>query len=294
MGARRLRGDIVCMRRDPQMIVNLTRENVVCERASVAAHALTRMRGLLGRRTMPSGEGLLLRPASSIHTAFMRFPIDVVFLDGNLRVVKLVPQLGPWRTTAAAREAKAVLELPAGESARRKLGLLDRLAMIEPDVVPVVQQLPGAAGSNTVTGDPASGSSDSTGGAGADGAPRVLLVASDRRFRAVASALLARRGYAVAIGDGKQDVAELASRQHSDVVVIDASASLTAAAHEAGKLSNLRPAVGVVAVGNEPQSGLAALPVIPKWNSFETLFAAIEQARGTNRRNEARCGVGPA
>ena len=76
-----------------------------------------RPNGLLGRSGLSSGEGLLLRPAGSVHTAFMRFAIDVVFLDRDLRVVKVVPELVPWRT-AACRGSRAVLELPAGEANR--------------------------------------------------------------------------------------------------------------------------------------------------------------------------------
>jgi uncharacterized protein len=84
------------------------------------------MRGLLGRRDLPSGEGILLRPASSVHMAFMRFPIDAVFLDRELRVVKVASDLRPWRA-AGSRAAKAVLEIPAGEAKRRGLTVGDRL-----------------------------------------------------------------------------------------------------------------------------------------------------------------------
>jgi uncharacterized membrane protein (UPF0127 family)/Flp pilus assembly protein protease CpaA len=90
----------------------------VCGNCSVAETALARMKGLLGRRGLGRDEGLLLRPAGSIHTAFMRFPIDVAFLDGDMRVLKVSHSLAPWRM-AAARGAKAVLELPAGECERR-------------------------------------------------------------------------------------------------------------------------------------------------------------------------------
>jgi uncharacterized membrane protein (UPF0127 family) len=99
----------------------------VCERCTLAAGPLTRMRGLLGRRALPSGEGLLLRPAGSIHTLFMRFPIDAVFLDGEQRVVKVVAGLRPWRT-AAARGARTVVELPAGEAERRGVRTGDKLS----------------------------------------------------------------------------------------------------------------------------------------------------------------------
>jgi uncharacterized membrane protein (UPF0127 family) len=91
--------------------------NVVCDRCTVARDTYTRMRGLLGRRGLSSGEGLLLQPAGSIHTFFMRFPIDAVFLDRDRRVVRVAANVKPWRT-AAARRSKAVLELAAGEAAR--------------------------------------------------------------------------------------------------------------------------------------------------------------------------------
>jgi uncharacterized protein len=99
---------------------------VVCERCVLADTALARVRGLLGRTSLPSGEGILLRPASSVHTAFMRFAIDVVFLDRDLRVLKVAAAVCPWRA-AARRKAHAVLELPAGEAERRGLGPGDRL-----------------------------------------------------------------------------------------------------------------------------------------------------------------------
>jgi uncharacterized protein len=101
---------------------------VVCERCLVERTAFARMRGLLGRSELPQGEGILLRPAGSVHTAFMRFPIDVVFLDGQLEVLRIARGLPPWRT-AAARGARAVLELPAGEADRRGLEVGDRLQL---------------------------------------------------------------------------------------------------------------------------------------------------------------------
>ena len=101
----------------------------VCERCVVADRPLLRMRGLLGRRDLHADEGILLRPAGSIHTHFMRFPIDVVFLDRDCRVVDVRPTVRPWRT-ASKRGAKAVLELRAGEAQRRgvEVGHVLRLA----------------------------------------------------------------------------------------------------------------------------------------------------------------------
>ena len=109
---------------------SLTREDgrVVCEHLLVAARPLRRMRGLLGRAELPSDEGILLRPAGSVHTFFMRFPIDVVFLDRKDVVVAIEPGLAPWRT-AGRRGAKAVVELPAGEADRRGLRVGERLSV---------------------------------------------------------------------------------------------------------------------------------------------------------------------
>jgi uncharacterized membrane protein (UPF0127 family) len=108
--------------------VALTRENgeVVVDQCVVADGPVSRMKGLLGRSELRPGEGLLLRPASAIHTCFMRFPIDAVFLDGGLRVLGISDELRPWRA-ASRRGAHAVLELPAGESARRGLEAGDTL-----------------------------------------------------------------------------------------------------------------------------------------------------------------------
>jgi uncharacterized protein len=104
------------------------RARVVCASCSLAENPWTRFRGLLGRRTLPPGEGLLLRPSNSVHTFFMRFPIDVVFLDGDLEVVAVAPAVRPWRVRAQ-RGARAVLELPAGEAAKSGLVSGDRLAV---------------------------------------------------------------------------------------------------------------------------------------------------------------------
>ena len=84
------------------------------------------MKGLLGRRELPRDEGLLLRPTSSIHMFFMRFPIDAVFLDKKLVVRKVAGNVKPWRLVFA-RHARSVLELAAGEAERRALAPGQRL-----------------------------------------------------------------------------------------------------------------------------------------------------------------------
>ena len=100
----------------------------MCERCLLAETALTRRKGLLGRRALPPGDGILLKPASSVHMAFMRFAIDAVFLDRELRVVKIAADLKPWRA-AGAGGSKSVLEIAAGEAAQRGLMVGDRLSV---------------------------------------------------------------------------------------------------------------------------------------------------------------------
>jgi uncharacterized membrane protein (UPF0127 family)/CheY-like chemotaxis protein len=240
---------------ESKLIVNLTRGNVVCEQGVIADRPLRRMRGLLGRRSLSRGDGLLLRPAPSIHTALMLFPIDVVFLDGTLQVLKTVERLPAWRIASAYR-ARAALELTAGECARRGVAVGDQFALID-------------IAERTGTVEP-NGSAD---------APRVLLVASDRRFRAVTAALLTRRGCTVTVGERMATVAELAEQDAADVVVLDAGQLLTAAARVVAQIEALNPRPGVVIVGEEPEGALSAMPVLPKWGSFEELYSAIEHAR---------------
>jgi uncharacterized protein len=104
--------------------------SVVCERCVVAERMLPRMKGLLGRRELEPREGLLIRPAPSIHTFFMRFPIDAVFVSRDGEVLQVAPDVKPWRIRSC-RKAYAVLELAAGEARRRGVTAGDRLVFAE-------------------------------------------------------------------------------------------------------------------------------------------------------------------
>ena len=91
---------------------------VLAEQVIAADRFVPRLVGLLGRRSLPRGQGLLIRPCSSIHTLGMRFSIDALFLDGEGRVLRALQTLAPWRVPAPVRGAAMVLELPAGTLAR--------------------------------------------------------------------------------------------------------------------------------------------------------------------------------
>ena len=97
-------------------VTNTTRGTVVAERVQLASDPWSRFWGLMGRAGLEANSGVLITPCSSIHMFFMRFPIDVVFLDNNNVVVKIVHGIKPWRTAMGGGGKKA-LELPAGAAA---------------------------------------------------------------------------------------------------------------------------------------------------------------------------------
>ncbi len=94
-------------------VSNVTRETVLADQVGVARDVGSRLRGLLGRAGLAPGEGLWIEPCSAVHTYFMRFPIDVAFLDDRRRVLRGMTLL-PWRLSPWVRGARGVLELPAG------------------------------------------------------------------------------------------------------------------------------------------------------------------------------------
>lgn len=93
---------------------NATRNVVLSDRTRVANTMVTRLVGLLSTKSLGEGEGLWIEPCNSIHTWFMKFTIDAVFLDKQGSVVKLAPRMKPWKLTSIARKARGVLELPEG------------------------------------------------------------------------------------------------------------------------------------------------------------------------------------
>jgi uncharacterized membrane protein (UPF0127 family) len=101
--------------------LQVTRGTLLAERLRPAHTHWTRLRGLLGTRVLPEGDGLWIRPCKQVHMFGMRYAIDVVFLDDAHRVVGLTPDLQPGRISPKVREATSVLELPAGTITRAGL-----------------------------------------------------------------------------------------------------------------------------------------------------------------------------
>ena len=92
------------------------RENgtLVADKVSVAKNIFDRVKGLLGHSSLGKGEGMFIIPCNSIHTFFMRFPIDVIFVSRENEILKLIHNMPPWRITSIYRKARGVLELAGG------------------------------------------------------------------------------------------------------------------------------------------------------------------------------------
>lgn len=95
-------------------IVNTVTGKTVASRVEVAETFVDRLAGLLARPPLKPGQGLLIRPCNGVHTWFMRYPIDVIFLDSDWTVVEMVRELMPFRFSRIVRRAAMALELQAG------------------------------------------------------------------------------------------------------------------------------------------------------------------------------------
>lgn len=109
--------------------INVTRNVTLAAHVRVADTLLTRVVGLLRDRELVDGEGLWIVPCNSIHSIAMKFVFDAVFLDRDLRVVHLMPEMKPWRISPIKSAARTVLELPAGLIARSDTRLGDQFEM---------------------------------------------------------------------------------------------------------------------------------------------------------------------
>ena len=108
------------------LIINERTSEVLAREVEIADTRASRRRGLLGRDSLDASCALLLSPCFAVHTAFMRFAIDVVFVDREGRAVRIVNGLSPWRMAVALR-ARAVIECAAGELRARDVRVGDRL-----------------------------------------------------------------------------------------------------------------------------------------------------------------------
>lgn len=112
---------------------NETKNTILAERAIMARSFLSRLKGLLGTRSLPAGQGLLLEPCNGIHMLGMLYAIDCVFIDEQGVVVGLAPRVPPMGLSKTYRKAKSCLELPIGVIDSTGTVCGDRLSLFEID-----------------------------------------------------------------------------------------------------------------------------------------------------------------
>ena len=108
----------------------MRKEDVIGWNIAVADSFWDRLRGLLGKKKLDYGEGMLLKPCRQIHTWFMSFPIDVLFLDKKGKIVEMLPALAPGKKSPFVKEGYQVLELPAGTITKFSLKKGERIEIL--------------------------------------------------------------------------------------------------------------------------------------------------------------------
>jgi uncharacterized protein len=125
--------------------VNVSRQRVIAERLEVADTGPKRNKGLLGRARLAAGTGLWISPCESVHTFFMQFPIDLVYLDRKHRIRKVRSNVGAWRMSACF-SAHSIIELPAG--------VIQETGSQPGDVIEFSDVVPRDAGAGTEAAEP--------------------------------------------------------------------------------------------------------------------------------------------
>ena len=117
--------------RGSMQAINVTRHQILADRLAVANTFLSSLKGLIGRTCLLPDEGLWICPCQSIHTLWMRFSIDVLFLDSANSVIYLVERMKPFRISRHLSRAWSVVELPAATIQLTGTQLGDQLEFLE-------------------------------------------------------------------------------------------------------------------------------------------------------------------
>jgi CheY-like chemotaxis protein len=202
---------------------------------------------------------MVLRPAFAIHTHFMHFPIDVVFLDSDQVVIAIERNVRPWRT-ASCRGAREVVELAAGECDRRGLEVGDRVAWASRSV--------------------SDARADTTGSMWED-APepraRILVASRDPRFVKLARFLFEGRGFEVEELSTPDRFVDGIADTDADIVVLDGGGDVASALRTVNRLRAQRPELAVVVAADTGGRSPAGTRVFDRWNETEELLHDVER-----------------
>lgn len=111
------------------MLYNVNKENLVLENVRLANGFLQKFKGLMGRKKLNKSEGLMLLNCNSIHTCFMKFPIDVIFLNIDHEVIAMRKEVRPWRMVNFIKKAYITVEMAAGTIEHKNIEVGDLLIM---------------------------------------------------------------------------------------------------------------------------------------------------------------------
>lgn len=112
-------------------IINQTKGTNLAQKAGITDNFLTRLIGLLNRKSLNSGEGLYITPCNSIHSWFMRFSFDAIFIDEDMQVIHIINKMPAFKFSPIIKSAKGVIELPAGTIFETKTQLGDIIGFVQ-------------------------------------------------------------------------------------------------------------------------------------------------------------------
>jgi uncharacterized protein len=111
-------------------LINQTKNTILAEDVFLARAPFSRMKGLLGRKVFLPGQAIILEPSNSIHTFFMRFPIDILFVDKNYKIIEILPEFSPNKISRIYWHSSRVIELPAGRLNLTNTKVQDQLQLL--------------------------------------------------------------------------------------------------------------------------------------------------------------------
>jgi CheY-like chemotaxis protein len=202
---------------------------------------------------------MVLRPGWSIHTAFMRFPIDAVFLDADQVVIKIEHEIGPWRTVSC-RGAREVVELAAGECRRRGLEVGDRVAWASKSAVDRRGELSVEADDDDL-----------------EPRARVLVASRDPRFVRLARFLLGGRELEVEELATPERLPDAIATAAVDLAILDGADAVADALRTANAARARRPEVPIVIAADTGGKSPAGVRVFDRWNETEELLLDVER-----------------
>jgi len=108
-------------------LIRIRDQKLIADKVEIADSFMSRLIGLVGKKSLSEGTALVLKPCNSIHTFFMRFSIDVVFLDRDNLVIHVIPKMRSYRFSGIVKKAWSAIELPSGSISKHNINIYDVL-----------------------------------------------------------------------------------------------------------------------------------------------------------------------